>query len=161
MRSPTRQGGVLVARVRGTVLQDERFQVPVDLFPGCLCPRLQGRWEPLGSQHMHAFFTDSAIEQTEPPMHKYSYLFAAVIALGCLTVEASAQSMRYSFSESRETPEANVRKSQWYDYLLSINARFRTYRIHKECSPINYSGALHQDCVVSFDTYEPIRPGYH
>ncbi len=94
-------------------------------------------------------------------MQKYSYLLAAVMALSCLTVEASAQSMRYSFSESRETPEANVRKSQWYDYLLSINARFRTYRIHKECSPINYSGALHQDCVVSFDTYEPIRPGYH
>ena len=91
-------------------------------------------------------------------MHKYSYPLVAIIVLGCLMVEASAQSMRYSVAE---TPEENVRKSQWYDYLLSINARFRTYRIHKECSPINYSGALHQDCVVSFDTYEPIRPGYH
>ena len=91
-------------------------------------------------------------------MHKYSYQLVLIIVFSCLTVEASAQSMRYSLSE---TPEENVRKSQWYDYLLSVNARFRTYRIHKECSPINYSGALHQDCVVSFDTYEPIRPGYH
>ncbi len=94
-------------------------------------------------------------------MHKYSYPLVAIIALGFLMVEASAQSMRYSFSETRETPEENVRKSQWYDYLLSISARFRTYRIHKECNPITFSGALRQDCVVSFDTYEPIRPGYH
>lgn len=91
-------------------------------------------------------------------MQKYSYPFVAIIVLGCLMVEASAQSMSYSLGE---TPEENVRKSQWYDYLLSINARFRTYRIHKECSPINYSPGLRQDCVVSFDTYEPIRPGYH
>ena len=91
-------------------------------------------------------------------MRKYSYPLVAVIALGCLMAEASAQSMSYSLSE---TPEENVRKSQWYDYLLSINARFRTYRIHKECSLINYSLELRQGCVVSFDTYEPIQPGYH
>ena len=91
-------------------------------------------------------------------MRKYSYPLVAVIALGCLMAEASAQSMSYSLSES---PEENVRKSQWYDYLLSINARFRTYRIHKECSLINYSLELHQGCIVSFDTYEPIQPGYH
>jgi hypothetical protein len=94
-------------------------------------------------------------------MRKYSYPFVAIIVLNCLTVDASAQSMRYSLSETRETPEENVRKSQWYDYLLSISARFRTYRIHKECNPINYSLELRQDCVVSFDTFEPIRPGYH
>ena len=91
-------------------------------------------------------------------MRKYSYPLAAIIVLGCLTVDASAQSMRYSLSE---TPEENVRKSQWYDYLLSINVRFRTYRIHKECNPITFSGALRQGCVISFDIYEPIRPGYH
>jgi hypothetical protein len=94
-------------------------------------------------------------------MPKYSYPFVAIIVFGCLTVDASAQSLRYSLSETRETPEENVRKSQWYDYLLSINARFRTYRVYKECSPVTYSGELHQDCVVSFDIYEPIRPGYH
>ena len=90
-------------------------------------------------------------------MRKYSYPFIAIIVLGCLMVDASAQSLRYSLGE---TPAENVRKSQWYDYLLSISARFRTYRIHKECHPITFSGELHQDCVVSFDTYEPIRPGY-
>ncbi len=47
-------------------------------------------------------------------MRKYSYPLAAIIVLGCLTVDASAQSMRYSLSE---TQEENVRKSQWYDYL--------------------------------------------
>ena len=91
-------------------------------------------------------------------MSKYLYPLVAVIALGCLTAEAAAQSMSYSISE---TPEENVRKSQWYDYLLSINARFRTYRTHKECDPINYSLELRRGCVVSFDAYEPIRPGYH
>ena len=91
-------------------------------------------------------------------MLKYLYPLVAVIALGCLMAQASAQSMSYSLSE---TPEENVRESQWYDYLLSINARFRTYRIHKECTPINHSRELRQGCVVSFDIYEPIRPGYH
>jgi hypothetical protein len=93
-------------------------------------------------------------------MRKYLYPFVAIIVLGGLMVDASA-SMRYSFSETRETPGENVRKSQWYDYLLSINSIFRAYRIHKECNPITFSGELRQDCVVSFDTYEPIRPGYH
>jgi hypothetical protein len=41
-------------------------------------------------------------------MHKYSYPLVAVIVFGCLMVEASAQSMRYSYVE---TPEENVRKS--------------------------------------------------
>jgi hypothetical protein len=91
-------------------------------------------------------------------MLKYSYPFVAIIAFGCLMVDASAQNLRYSLSE---TPEENVRKSQWYDYLLSVNARFRTYRTYKECGPITYSGELNQDCVGSFDIYEPIRPGYH
>ena len=94
-------------------------------------------------------------------MHRFSYPLVAIIALACLTVDASAQSLSYSLSETRETPVENVRKSQWYDYLLSVNSRFRIYQIHKECNPINYSVELRQDCIVSFDTYEPIRPGYH
>jgi hypothetical protein len=98
--------------------------------------------------------------QTGAPMRKYSYPLVAIIVLGCLTVDASAQSMRYSLSETRETPEENVRKSQWYDYLLSVNLGFRSYRIRKECKPITFSQALRQDCVVSFDVYEPIRPVY-
>jgi len=55
-------------------------------------------------------------------MHKYSYPLVAIIVLGCLMVEASAQSMRYSLSETRETPGENVHKSQWYDYLLKGQA---------------------------------------
>ncbi len=53
-------------------------------------------------------------------MHKYSYQLVLIIVFSCLTVEASAQSMRYSLSE---TPEENVRKSQWYDYLLSVQCK--------------------------------------
>ncbi len=93
-------------------------------------------------------------------MRQYSYPFVAIIVLSCLMVDASAQSLRYTLSTTRETPEENVRKSLWYDYLLSINSRFRIYRIHAECNPITFSQALRQDCVVSFDVYEPIRPGY-
>jgi len=52
-----------------------------------------------------------------------------------------------------------VRKSQWYDYLLSTNAGFRTYRMAKECRPIVNDPPLHGDCIGSFDTYEPVRPG--
>jgi hypothetical protein len=143
---------IIAARICGTVLQDERYRLrAVDFPPSCLCQWLkQSAAEPV-----------HAPDQTEPLMRKYSYPLVAIIVLGFLMVEASAQSMRYSLSETRETPQENVRKSQWYDYLLSINARFRTYRTHKECSPINYSLELRQDCVGSFDTYEPIRPGYH
>ena len=52
-----------------------------------------------------------------------------------------------------------MRKSQWYDYLLSTNAGFRTYRMAKECRPIVNDPPLHGDCIGSFDTYEPVRPG--
>ena len=90
-------------------------------------------------------------------MLKYLYPLVAVIALGCLMAQASAQSMSYSLSE---TPEENVRKSQWYDYLLSTNAGFRTHRMAKECRPIVNDPPLRGDCVSSFDTYEPVRPEY-
>jgi len=78
-------------------------------------------------------------------MRKYLYPFVAIIVLGGLMVDASA-SMRYSFSETRETPGENVRKSQWYDYLLSINSIFRAYRIHKECNPITLGLPEHRFC---------------
>ena len=48
------------------------------------------------------------------------------------------------------TPAESVRKSQWYDYLLSTNAGFRTYRIAKECRPIVNHPPLRGDCISSF-----------
>jgi hypothetical protein len=56
-----------------------------------------------------------------------------------------------------ESPAENVRRSQRYDHLLQVNLRFRAYRIVKECGPIK-DPALHEDCVRSFDVFEPIAP---
>jgi hypothetical protein len=80
-------------------------------------------------------------------------------ALASTSIQA-AQVPSKAHSRAHETPAENVRKSQWYDHLLSTNASFRTYRIRKECGPIVNDPELHSDCVGSFDVYEPVRPGY-
>jgi hypothetical protein len=59
---------------------------------------------------------------------------------------------------SLETPAENIRRSEWYDHLLSTNARFRAYRMRKECGPIR-DPELHQSCLASFNVYEPFRSG--
>ena len=59
---------------------------------------------------------------------------------------------------SHETPAENVRKSQWYDHILSTNPSFLTYRTHRECNPIVNDRDLRNDCIRSFDQYEPFRP---
>ena len=64
------------------------------------------------------------------------------------------------YERSHETPAENVRKSQWYDHLLSTNPSFRTYRIRKECNPIVNDPELRRECIGSFDVYEPVRPGH-
>lgn len=88
-------------------------------------------------------------------MAKYACSIAAVVLLLCTTAEAAPRFMSYSF----EMPEENNLKSQWYDYLLSVSSRFRTYRMAKECGPID-DMPLHGGCIGSFDVYEPIRPEY-
>jgi hypothetical protein len=73
---------------------------------------------------------------------------------------ASVPSKAHSYGRSHDTPAENVRKSQWYDHLLSTNASFRTYRMRKECGPIVNDPELRSECVGSFDVYEPVGPGY-
>jgi hypothetical protein len=67
-------------------------------------------------------------------------IVATILGLAALATSsiqtAAAPSKAYSSARLHETPPENVRKSQWYDHLLSTNPRFRAYRIRKECDPI-------------------------
>jgi hypothetical protein len=89
-------------------------------------------------------------------------IFAAIMGLAALATisvhAASVPNKAHSYGRSHETPAENVRKSQWYDHLLSTNPSFRTYRIRKECGPIVKDPELRSDCVGSFDVYEPVGP---
>jgi hypothetical protein len=82
-------------------------------------------------------------------------------ALAAMSTQAAVvPSKARSSGRLHETPAENVRKSQWYDHLLSTNPRFRAYRIRKECNPIVNDPELRRDCIGSFDVYEPVTPGY-
>jgi len=86
-------------------------------------------------------------------MSKYVRLLGAAAAVGLLaSVPAMAQPMRYTY----ETPEQNNIRSAHYDQLLETNMAFRHYRMGKECNPIDFEQGLRQDCVASFDQYEPV-----
>jgi hypothetical protein len=65
-------------------------------------------------------------------------IVATIVGLAALaassTQTAAAPSKAYSSARLHETPAENVRKSQWYDHLLSTNPRFRAYRIRKEAT---------------------------
>ena len=78
----------------------------------------------------------------------------AATAIPAAPVPSNAQSS----GGSHETPAENVRKSQWYDHLLRTNGSFLRYRTHKECGPIVSDRYLRNDCIRSFDKYEPFRP---
>ena len=81
---------------------------------------------------------------------------AALFMLPCLREAANAQGMSYSLpAPSREDPAVNVYLSARYDWLLRTNLRFRHYRMWKECHTVNWPG-LREDCIASFDQYEPI-----
>ena len=90
------------------------------------------------------------------------FLWVALISVLviCGERDALARGSSLGYARPHETPAENVQKSQLYDYLLSTNAGFRTYRIAKECRPIVNDPPLRGDCLSSFDTYEPIRSGY-
>ena len=89
-------------------------------------------------------------------------ILATIVGLTVLTATsmqaAPVASKAHSPGKLHETPAENVRKSQRYDHLLSTNPRFRAYRIRKECGPIANDRELRNDCIRSFDIYEPVRP---
>ena len=87
-------------------------------------------------------------------MTQYVRLFGAAAAIALLSsLPAMAQPMRFTY----ETPAQNVALSARYDNLLETSPSFRAYRMRKECNPINFELDLRQDCVASFDRFEPVR----
>ena len=52
----------------------------------------------------------------------------------------------------------NVIESAHYDRLLQVSPGFRHARMRKECGPIN-DPQLHDQCMASFDQYEPTMVG--
>ena len=52
----------------------------------------------------------------------------------------------------------NVIESAHYDRLLETNMGFRQARMRKECGPI-HDPQLHDQCMASFDQYEPTMVG--
>ncbi len=52
----------------------------------------------------------------------------------------------------------NVIESAHYDRLLQTNMGFRQARMRKECGPIT-DPQLHDQCMASFDQYEPPMVG--
>ena len=80
-------------------------------------------------------------------------------ALAATAIRAApVPSNEHSSDGSQETPAENVRNSQWYDHLLRTDGRFLRYRARKECDPIVNDRDLRNDCIRSFDIYEPFRP---
>ncbi len=91
-------------------------------------------------------------------MPRYLWVVLTGILVICVQTNALARGSSLAYEKPYETPAGKVRKSQWY--LLSTYKSFRTYRMAKECRPIVNNPPLHGDCVCSFDTYGPVRPGY-
>lgn len=82
-------------------------------------------------------------------------LFVGMIA----AYPAAAANMQYRFNGPYETPEQNNARSAFYDHLLQVSPGFRAYRVRKECNPIDFVQELRQDCVASFDRFEPMLAG--
>ena len=89
-------------------------------------------------------------------------IIATIVGLAAVATTSSHAAVVPSGAQPsdrlHETPAENVKKSQWYDHLLRTNATFLRYRTHKECGPIVNDRDLRNDCIRSFDKYEPFRP---
>ena len=94
-------------------------------------------------------------------MGKYSRIVLAAVMVMAFTGSADAQYMSYRVAGHgyRESPEVNNYLSARYDHLLQVSPRFRRHHMWKECHTINLQ-PLHQDCIASFDQYEPVLPEY-
>jgi hypothetical protein len=100
-------------------------------------------------------------------MSRLAKFVAAALMVFAFAQAAHAQ-MSYSYGPVssyrawRLSPEGNVYLSRVYDHLLQTSWGFRSYRIRKECRPINIP-QLRAHCVASFDEYEPFigRRGWY
>jgi hypothetical protein len=94
-------------------------------------------------------------------MRLFLATIVGLVALVAMSMQASSVPRKAQSSDGlHETPAENVKRSQWYDHLLSTNASFRRYRTRKECDPIVNDRDLRNDCIRSFDVHEPVKPGY-
>lgn len=94
-------------------------------------------------------------------MRKATIVISALIIAGSLIQPVAAKSIGYRFAAYRdhESPEMNNYLSARYDHLLQVSPHFRAYRMWKECHTIDIP-PLHDDCIASFDQYEPVLPAY-
>ena len=90
-----------------------------------------------------------------PPAHAQYYPQPPVYQQNQL-VTNGPQASRGDFGDW--SARRNVIESAHYDRLLQTNMGFRQARMRKECGPIN-DPQLHDQCMASFDQYEPTMVG--
>lgn len=90
----------------------------------------------------------------------------AAVCLGALAASPAVNAQNMTYESVTNAPRisrgdfgdwsarANVRASMHYDRLLEVSPGFRAYRMRKECRPVT-DPQLRQDCLASFDQYEP------
>jgi hypothetical protein len=89
-------------------------------------------------------------------MSKTVRLLGAAAVIGLLAYAPAHAQMAFHYNGPAESPQQNVIHSAHYDWLLENSQSFRAYRQRKECGPIRFEEGLRQDCVSSFDQYEPM-----
>jgi hypothetical protein len=89
-------------------------------------------------------------------MLKSLQLFSAAAVVALLANYPAQAQMAFHYNGPVESPEQNVIRSAHYDQLLETSPGFRSYRMRKECNPIDFVQNLRQDCFASFDQYEPL-----
>jgi len=83
-------------------------------------------------------------------------LLGAAAVIGLLALSPAQAQMAFHYNGPVESPQQNQIRSAHYDWLLENHPGFRAYRERKECGPIRFEEGLRQDCVSSFDQFEPV-----
>jgi hypothetical protein len=89
-------------------------------------------------------------------MSKFPPLLGAAAVIGLMASFPAHAQMHFRYNGPWETPQQNNIRSAHYDRLLEVSPGFRAYRMRKECNPIDFEQNLRQDCVQSFDQFEPV-----
>ena len=89
-------------------------------------------------------------------MSKSLRLLGAAAVIGLLANYPAHAQMAFHYNGTAESAQQNNIRSAHYDQLLETNPGFRAYRMRKECGPIRFEENLRQDCMGSFDQYEPV-----
>jgi hypothetical protein len=99
----------------------------------------------------------SAIGPRRNKMSNSMRTLGAALFIGMVAAyPAAAANMAFRYNGPWESPQQNNARSARYDHLLQVSPGFRAYRVRKECNPIDFIQELRQDCVASFDRFEPM-----